>query len=288
MEQTTKATIYGLISNLEKYTIEDAKRILFQMAQDMDRAYDTQVRDLRRKAEVFDQLDAYGCNSAGAWLDIVDENRRLKESAAAPQVGGEGIGEDEIEKRVSEYCAAHEWNGSRPETINAREIGYRNGLKDGIELCRSHGLLSPADPATNEEIDQTLFVVQEVLPYAKGNNGEKWDEQVDAVARKVYALRHRIGRDVLALTPPLPAPSPGAADQLVKAGEAKSIVVQWLETPGDKNYAKTMYVVKSDHHRFVDGSRFDYGFMSVATDQGYRVTVLPLSRPEVGQNEQDR
>lgn len=139
MEQTTKATIYGLISNLEKYTIEDAKRILFQMAQDMDRAYDTQVRDLRRKAEVFDQLDAYGCNSAGAWLDIVDENRRLKESAA-PQVGGEGIGEA-VQKFAHDFC------GKWANTFSSHDsVAVVIELREAIEkLLRSHGLFSPAD-----------------------------------------------------------------------------------------------------------------------------------------------
>jgi hypothetical protein len=33
---STRATIYGVISTLEKYTIEDAKRILFQMVQEME------------------------------------------------------------------------------------------------------------------------------------------------------------------------------------------------------------------------------------------------------------
>lgn len=32
----TQATIYGVISTLEKYSVEDAKRILFQMVQEME------------------------------------------------------------------------------------------------------------------------------------------------------------------------------------------------------------------------------------------------------------
>ena len=78
---STQATIYGVISTLEKYPIEEAKRILFQQAQDMDRAYDTQVQALRRKAEVFDQLDAYGCSSAKIWLDTVDKLGHLSSQA---------------------------------------------------------------------------------------------------------------------------------------------------------------------------------------------------------------
>lgn len=75
-----QATIYGVISTLDKYSIEDAKRLLFQMLQERDAAHDTEVRRLKHKAEVFDQLDAYGCSSASIWLEVSDRIRELEEA----------------------------------------------------------------------------------------------------------------------------------------------------------------------------------------------------------------
>lgn len=55
----------------------------------------------------------------------------------------------------------------------------------------------------------------------------------------------------------------------------KTIVVQWVpeETFG---YGKAMRVIASDHERFTPGSRFDFGFMHVATDEGYTIVSLPI------------
>jgi hypothetical protein len=41
-----------------------------------------------------------------------------------------------------------------------------------------------------------------------------------------------------------------------------------------------MYVLASSHDRFNLGSRFDYGFMGIAVDEGYTVTVLPYQAVE--------
>ena len=56
----------------------------------------------------------------------------------------------------------------------------------------------------------------------------------------------------------------------------KTIVVRWIpeETYG---YGKAMRVIESDHPRFVKGSRFDFGFMSIATDEGYTIISLPMN-----------
>lgn len=97
MSTTTRATIYGVISTLEKYDIDEAKRILFQMAQDMDRQYDTETQRLRRKADVFDQLDAYGCSSATVWLDA----EASRPSVTAPQ----GVTVDQILEVVNDWRA---------------------------------------------------------------------------------------------------------------------------------------------------------------------------------------
>jgi hypothetical protein len=41
-----------------------------------------------------------------------------------------------------------------------------------------------------------------------------------------------------------------------------------------------MYVIASSHGRFDVGSRFDYGFMGIAVEQGYTITVLPMQEVE--------
>lgn len=57
----------------------------------------------------------------------------------------------------------------------------------------------------------------------------------------------------------------------------KTIVVKWVpeETYG---YGKAMRVLASDHPRFTVGSRFDFGFMSIATDEGYTIVSLPMDK----------
>jgi hypothetical protein len=56
----------------------------------------------------------------------------------------------------------------------------------------------------------------------------------------------------------------------------KTIIVKWVP---EKNYGygKAMRVVESGHKRFVVGSRFDFGFFSIATDEGYTIVSLPLA-----------
>ena len=53
----------------------------------------------------------------------------------------------------------------------------------------------------------------------------------------------------------------------------KFIVVQNL-FDGDV-YKTAMKVIRSNHPRFSDGTRFDYGFMEIAGKEGYTITVLP-------------
>jgi hypothetical protein len=54
----------------------------------------------------------------------------------------------------------------------------------------------------------------------------------------------------------------------------KMIIVRWVEE-NEFGYGKAMRVIESNHPRFVAGSRFDYGFFSVATDDGYAILSLP-------------
>ena len=62
----------------------------------------------------------------------------------------------------------------------------------------------------------------------------------------------------------------------------KFIVVCWVKED-TFGYGKAMRVVASTHPRFTVGSRFDFGFMSIATDEGYTITSYPLinSRPNL-------
>lgn len=60
----------------------------------------------------------------------------------------------------------------------------------------------------------------------------------------------------------------------------KTIIVKWVKEE-DYGYGKAMRVIESDHERFVPGSRFDFGFFSIATDEGYTIISLPLSSENV-------
>ena len=57
----------------------------------------------------------------------------------------------------------------------------------------------------------------------------------------------------------------------------KTIVVKWIEE--DSIYGQAMQVIESDHERFNKGTRFDFGFFSVATEEGYTIISLPLATP---------
>jgi len=56
---------------------------------------------------------------------------------------------------------------------------------------------------------------------------------------------------------------------------SKSIVVKWVPVANDDFYKVEMRVVVSDHPKYVVGSRFDYGFFGVATEEGYIIVSLP-------------
>ena len=64
----------------------------------------------------------------------------------------------------------------------------------------------------------------------------------------------------------------------------KEILVKWIY---DKNiqYGKEMRVVESNHPRFVKGSRFDYGFFDIATDEGYTITSFSTGKVEEVRND---
>ena len=55
----------------------------------------------------------------------------------------------------------------------------------------------------------------------------------------------------------------------------KTIVVKWVKEE-QWGYGKAMRVIESTHPRFTVGSRFDFGFFSIATDEGYTIISLPI------------
>lgn len=56
----------------------------------------------------------------------------------------------------------------------------------------------------------------------------------------------------------------------------KTIIVKWVEED-TFGYGSAMRVIISDHPRFIVDSRFDYGFFSVATKEGYTIISIPMS-----------
>ena len=40
-------------------------------------------------------------------------------------------------------------------------------------------------------------------------------------------------------------------------------------------YEREMRVLKSNHSRFTEGTRFDFGFLQIASKQGYIIEILP-------------
>ena len=55
----------------------------------------------------------------------------------------------------------------------------------------------------------------------------------------------------------------------------KTIIVKWVKEE-EWGYGKAMRVLESDHERFNKGTRFDFGFFGIATDEGYTIISLPM------------
>jgi len=56
----------------------------------------------------------------------------------------------------------------------------------------------------------------------------------------------------------------------------KFITVKWVKEKG-LGYDKAMRVIESSHPRFTVGTRFDFGFFNIATDEGYIITSVPIT-----------
>lgn len=61
----------------------------------------------------------------------------------------------------------------------------------------------------------------------------------------------------------------------------KTIVVQWVPE-AEFGHEMAMRVIASGHPRFVPGSRFDFGFMKIATKDGYTIISIPIQAAQAG------
>ena len=61
----------------------------------------------------------------------------------------------------------------------------------------------------------------------------------------------------------------------MKGIDMKTIIVRWVKED-EFGYGKAMRVIESDHERFIHGTRFDFGFFNIATDEGYTIISLPM------------
>jgi hypothetical protein len=57
----------------------------------------------------------------------------------------------------------------------------------------------------------------------------------------------------------------------------KTIIVRWEEEE-EWGYKWVMRVIESDHGMFKKGTRFDFGFFSIATEEGYTIVSLPMKK----------
>ena len=55
----------------------------------------------------------------------------------------------------------------------------------------------------------------------------------------------------------------------------KTIIIRWVPEKGF-GYDTAMQVIESDHPRFIKGTRFDFGFFKIATNEGYTIVSHPL------------
>ena len=60
----------------------------------------------------------------------------------------------------------------------------------------------------------------------------------------------------------------------------KIIIVQWI--PEEGLYGQAMQIIYSTHPQFIKGTRFDFGFFQIATNEGYIITSLPMENCHIG------
>lgn len=60
----------------------------------------------------------------------------------------------------------------------------------------------------------------------------------------------------------------------------KEISIQWVPSVKGRHsrYSYEMKVIKSNHPKYIAGSRFDFGFFSLATSEGYKIISYPSDK----------
>lgn len=61
----------------------------------------------------------------------------------------------------------------------------------------------------------------------------------------------------------------------------KKIIVKWYKTTNDQMYDKEMMVIYSNHKRFKVGTRFDFGFLQIASSDGFIIEIRPMEAPRL-------
>jgi len=54
----------------------------------------------------------------------------------------------------------------------------------------------------------------------------------------------------------------------------KKIIAIWVKCDPKTGYEHELRVTASDHYRFTEGTRFDFGFLQVANREGYTVEIM--------------
>ena len=56
----------------------------------------------------------------------------------------------------------------------------------------------------------------------------------------------------------------------------KKIIAKWYKTKEGSLYPKVMIVEYSNHPIYKEGERFDFGFVQIASEEGYVIEIFPL------------
>lgn len=104
---------------------------------------------------------------------------------------------------------------------------------------------------------ELAFIISQVngKPFDPDHGDDAWgvglEQKLDAALKRIEVLEH------------------------ITKSEMKTIIVKWVAEE-EFGYGKAMRVIESDHVRFTKGTRFDFGFMDIATDEGYTIISLPM------------
>lgn len=155
--------------------------------------------------------------------------------------------------------------GTGPWAIRAgSRIAKANGLEpEPDQLWDGPPYVDPATGKTWRNLGPKA-VIQE--GDERSMRGAAWIPCVDSIGKTIIERAHEVGGNLRARRL---VTEPGEV-----IAQFKRIVVQWVKEE-EFGYGKAMRVVESNHPRFVVGSRFDYGFFNIASEEGYIIISNP-------------